>query len=272
LVLGGGLVGFKAAYGLLRRGIDVTMLIRSGYPLSMQVDPEAGMMIRDELTRHGLNVRVDVEALAFEGNGRVESAALSDDSQIPCDIVVIGKGVLPALSFVPKGQIKVDLGIVVDAHMETSVSGIYAAGDVAEYIDVARNTPWVNAIWPEAVSQGRIAGMNMAGRPVAYQGSLSRNVIRIFDMDVMTGGVVNPPPDALYRTVVFKNAQRKIYRKLVFQGDVLVGMVMVNDVEQGGVLLSAIKSRTPFAVPRETLLEPGLNYGRLLWRPATPVQ
>jgi NAD(P)H-nitrite reductase large subunit len=271
LVLGGGLVGFKAAYGLLRRGIDVTMLIRSGYPLSMQVDREAGMMIHDELVRHGLKVRVDLEVMAFEGNGRVEAAYLSDDSKLSCDIVVIGKGVLPALSFVPRDRIKVDLGIVVDAHMETSVSGIFAAGDVAEYVDVARNTPWVNAIWPEAVSQGRIAGMNMAGRPVAYQGSLSRNVIRIFDMDVMAGGVVNPPPDALYRTAVYKNSQRRIYRKLVFQGDALVGMVMVNDVEQGGVLLSAIKSRTPVTIPRDALMGPGLNYGRLLWRPAVHV-
>lgn len=271
LVLGGGLVGFKAAYGLLRRGLDVTMLIRSSYPLSMQVDPEAGMMIRDELVRHGLDVRVDLEVLEFEGNGRVEAAHLSDNSKLSCDIVVIGKGVLPALSFVPRDRIEVDLGIVVDGHMETSVSGIFAAGDVAEYVDVARKTPWVNAIWPEAVNQGRIAGLNMAGRQVAYQGSLSRNVIRIFDMDVMAGGVVNPPPDALYRTVVFKNSQRRIYRKLVFQGDILVGMVMVNDVEQGGVLLSAIKSRTPLTIPRDALMEPGLNYGRLLWRPAAPV-
>jgi len=266
LVLGGGLVGFKAAYGLLRRGLDVTMLIRSGYPLSMQVDREAGMMIRDELVRHGLDVRVDLEALAFEGNGTVEAALLSDGSRLPCDMVVIGKGVLPALSFVPHDRIKIDLGIVVDAHMETSVSGIFAAGDVAEYVDIARNTPWVNAIWPEAVSQGRIAGTNMAGRRVAYRGSLSRNVIRIFDMDIMAGGVVNPPPDALYKTTVYKNPQRKIYRKLVFQGDALVGMVMVNDIEQGGVLLSTIQSRTPLTIPREALIDLGLNYGRLLWR------
>ena len=268
LVLGGGLVGFKAAYGLLRRGLEVTMLIRSGYPLSMQVDRDAGMLIRDELVRHGLEVRVDVEAMAFEGNGRVKAAHLSDGSRQPCDMVVIGKGVLPALSFIPRDRFEIDLGIVVDAHMQTSVPGIFAAGDVAEYVDIARNTPWVNAIWPEAVSQGRIAGMNMAGRSVAYRGSLSRNVIRIFDMDVMAGGVVNPPPDTLYRTVVYRRPQRKVYRKLVFQGDTLVGMVMVNDIEQGGVLLSAIQSRTPLKVPREALLDPGLNYGRLLWRPA----
>ena len=268
LVLGGGLVGFKAAYGLLRRGLAVTMLIRSDHPLSMQVDREAGMMIRDELVRHGLDVRVGLEALAFEGHGRVEAAHLSDGSRLPCDMVVIGKGVLPALSFIPRDRIEVDLGIIVNGRMETSVAGVYAAGDVAEYVDVARNTRWVNAIWPEAVSQGRIAGMNMAGRPVAYQGSLSRNVIRIFDLDILAGGVVNPPPDALYKTVFYRSPRRKIYRKLVFQGDMLVGLVMVNDIEQGGVLLSAIQSRTPLRIPRETLTDPGLNYGRLLWRPA----
>jgi NAD(P)H-nitrite reductase large subunit len=268
LVLGGGLVGFKAAYGFLRRGLAVTMLIRSGYPLSMQVDEDAGLMVRDELVRHGLDVRVDIEAIAFEGSGRVRVAHLSDGSRLPCDIVVIGKGVLPALAFVPRDRIRTDLGIVVDGRMETSVAGIFAAGDVAEYIDIARSTPWVNAIWPEAVNQGRIAGLNMAGRRVTYAGSLGRNVIRIFDLDIMAGGIVNPPPDALYRTLVFMNAGKKIYRKLVFQGDHLVGMVLVNGIEQGGVLLAAIQSRAQLNVPREALLEPGLNYGRLLWRPA----
>jgi NAD(P)H-nitrite reductase large subunit len=84
----------------------------------------------------------------------------------------------------------------------------------------------------------------------------------------MAAGVVNPPPDAFYRTLFVKNANRKLYRKLVFQGDTLVGMVMVNSIEQGGVLLAAIQSRARLNVPRESLLEPGFNFGRLLWRPA----
>ena len=268
LVLGGGLVGFKAAYGLMRRGLNVTMLIRSGYPLSMQVDEAAGQMVREELISRGLDVRVNVEAVGFEGNARVRRAFLSDSSEVACDLVVIGKGVLPALSFVPRDKIDVDLGIVVNGCMETSCPGVYAAGDVAEYVDIARKTPWVNAIWPEAVSQGKIAGMNMAGRKVSYPGSLSRNVIRVFDLDIMTGGVVNPPPDALYKTVVYHHPGQKLYRKLVFQGEHLVGLAMVNRIEQGGVLLSAIASRTPVRVPREHLLEPGFNYGRLLWRRA----
>jgi nitrite reductase (NADH) large subunit len=268
LVLGGGLVGFKAAYGLLRRGLRVTMLIRSGYPLSMQVDATAGGMVLDELVRRGLEVRVNIEANAFEGNGRVRCAHLSDGSELPCDVVVIGKGVLPALSFVPRDRIEVDLGIRVDEHMQTGVPGIFAAGDVAEHVDVARNTPWVNAIWPEAVAQGRTAGWNMAGRKVVYKGSLSRNVIRIFDLDIMAGGVVNPPQDSLYRTVSHRDSRRRFYRKLVFQGERLVGMVLVNGIEQGGVLLAAIHNRVPMAGPREALLDSGFNYGRLVRRVA----
>jgi NAD(P)H-nitrite reductase large subunit len=270
LVLGGGLVGFKAAYGLMRRGLKVTMLIRSGYPLSMQVDETAGKMILDELLRHGLDVRVNVAAEAFDGDDRVRAARLSDGSRLDCDLVVIGKGVLPALDFVPRDRIDVDLGIMVDDHMATSAAGIYAAGDVAEFIDVARGTRWVNAIWPEAVSQGRLAGLNMAGRPVSYQGSLSRNVIRIFDLDVMTGGVVDPPRDNRYETLLYQDVPRGIYRKLVFKNDLLVGLVMVNAIEQGGVLLSAIHNRLPIRIPRRQLISPGFNFRKLLWQRSLP--
>ena len=264
LVLGGGLVGFKASYGLLRRGIQVTMLIRSGYPLSMQVDSEAGRMVWDELKAHGLDVRLGVEATAFEGKDTVSKAHLSDGSFLPCDMVVIGKGVFPARGFIPKEKIKVDAGIVVDEHMETSAPGVFAAGDVAECIDIARKTPWVNAIWPEAVAQGRIAGMNMAGRRTAYKGSLSRNVIRIFGMDVMTAGLITPPEAEGFDILKVTDSRAKTYRKLVFRGDRLVGMVMVNAIEQGGVLMALIQSETPIKLPREALLKPSFNFKQLM--------
>jgi NAD(P)H-nitrite reductase large subunit len=264
LVLGGGLVGFKASYGLLRRGIEVTMLIRSGYPLSMQVDPEAGRMIWNELKAHGMDVRLGVEATAFEGKDTVTKAHLSDGTLLSCDMVVIGKGVFPARGFIPKDKIKVDAGIVVDEHMETSAPGVFAAGDVAESIDIARKTPWVNAIWPEAVAQGRIAGINMAGRRTAYKGSLSRNVIRIFGMDVMTAGLITPPEVEGLDILNARDSRAKTYRKLVFRGDRLVGMVMVNGIEQGGLLMSLIQSETPVRAPREALLKSGFNFKQLM--------
>jgi nitrite reductase (NADH) large subunit len=264
LVLGGGLVGFKAAYGLLRRGIQVTMLIRSGYPLSLQVDERAGRMIQDELVERGLEVRVETDVAGFDGNGKVERARLTDGSELSCDLVVIGKGVTPALAFVPRNQIQVDLGILVDQHLQTTAPDIYAAGDVAESWDIARKSRWVNAIWPEAVAQGRIAGMNMAGRRVAYQGSLSRNVIRIFGLDVMTAGIVNPPADARYETLTAADRHRQTYRKLVFCEDRLVGMTLVNAIEQGGILVALMQAETPVKIAKERLLASYFNYRQLL--------
>jgi NAD(P)H-nitrite reductase large subunit len=264
LVLGGGLVGFKAAYGLLRRGLDVTMVIRSRYPLSMQVDPPAGEMLLEELRGKGLDVRVDVSVTAFEGNRKVRQAHLSDGTTMPCDLAVIGKGVLPAAAFIPREHIEVDLGICVDEHLETSVPGIFAAGDVAESVDIARRQRWVNALWPVAVEQGRIAGMNMAGRTVAYKGSLSRNVLRVFDTDILTAGITDPPAAGGYYSVGRRDKRQGTYRKLVFRDDRLVGVVLMNAVEQGGVLIALIHREVPVTVEKELLLDSSFNYAKLL--------
>jgi NAD(P)H-nitrite reductase large subunit len=181
-------------------------------------------------------------------------------------MAVIGKGVNPAVSFLPRDKIKVDLGIVVDEHLETSLPGVFASGDVAEHIDIARKTRWVNAIWPVAVEQGRIAGMNMAGRRVCYPGSLSRNVIRIFGTDVLTVGLVNPPANGDFESIFSYDRHAKTYRKLVFRDDKLVGLVMVNCVEQGGVLVSLIHNEIPIRIrgSRERLIAPSFNYSQLL--------
>ncbi len=264
LVLGGGLVGFKAAYGLLRRGISVSMLIRSDYPLSMQLDETAGKIILDELVQNGLDVRVGVEVKAFSGKRAVQAARLSDGSELPCHMAVIGKGVLPAHSFVPKDKIRTELGIMVDARMETNVPGIFAAGDVAQCIDIARQTGWVNAIWPEAVNQGRIAGFNMAGREIHCKGSLSRNVMRIFSRDIMTAGIVNPAEKEGTEIISRGDVRKKTYRKLLFRKDRLVGMVLVGDIEQGGLLMSLIQNKIPIRIHRECLLSSAFNYAQLL--------
>jgi NAD(P)H-nitrite reductase large subunit len=264
VVLGGGLVGFKAAYGLLRRGLQVTMLITSGYPLSMQVDPIAGRMIMAEMVRHGLTVEVGVSATAFVGDTTVEAVETDDGRTLPCDLVIIGKGVLPCRDFLPRERIKVDLGVLVNEHLQTSIKGIYAAGDVAELYDLARDCRWVNALWPEAVGQGRVAGYNMAGRKVVYPGSLSRNVMRVFELDVLTVGDVNPGDPAGYETVSCGGEDQGFYRRLVCKGNRLVGAVLINDIAQGGVLRALIENRVSLRRPAARLLQRNFNFGQLL--------
>ncbi len=268
LVLGGGLVGFKAAYGLLRQGLEVTMLIRSEYPLSQQVDSTAGRLIQHKLQQNGLAVRVGLEVIRFQGqNGKLAGAELSNGTHLECDLAVIGKGVLPSTGFLAGSGVDTDLGVLVDDWLATSVPGVFAAGDVAEHIDVAREMRWVNAIWPEAAEQGRIAGLNMAGVKTRYPGSLSRNTIRIFDMDLATCGLVDPPQRSGYSFLQDFDPRLGTYRRVVFSGDRLVGAVCVNRIERAGLLMSLIKSRMEIPGDKEDLLRPDFHPGRLGLQP-----
>jgi NAD(P)H-nitrite reductase large subunit len=158
----------------------------------------------------------------------------------------------------------VDLGILVDAHLQTGALRVFAAGDAAEATDIARGTPWVNAIWPEAALQGCVAGQNMAGRPVAYPGSLSRNVMRIYNLDLMTLGLVNPPEEERYQVLSHMDSRRRRYRKLIFRNDRLVGALLVNAIDQGGVLMSLIRNQMPVTFPKALLMAPNFNFGYLL--------
>jgi len=107
---------------------------------------------------------------------------------------------------------------------------------------------------------GSDRGDEHGGRRTAYKGSLSRNVIRIFGMDVMSAGLITPPALENFDILHVRDPKAKTYRKLVFRGDWLVGMVMVNGIEQGGVLMSLIQSETPIRLPKEVLLKPGFQF------------
>jgi len=264
LVLGCGLVGLKAAHGLSSRGLEVTIVEKLGHPLPEIIDEKGGAMISGALQRLRFNLKTGAQVVAFEGNGEVKEAHLDDGSKIACDVVVVAIGVRPSLSFLSSADIQVSAGVIVNEYMETSAPNVYAAGDVAESMDVARRERRVNAIWPVAVEQGVIAGMNMAGRKVPYQGSLGRNVLRINGTDILTGGLVTLPAGGKYRLHIMEDHRNNRYRKLVFQDDILVGLVMVNAVEQGGVLLSLMQQRTPVNISKVKLLQPSFNYSQLI--------
>lgn len=102
----------------------MTILITSGYPLSMQVDDIPGRMILETLKARGLKVQTGVKVNAFEGNGSVQTAITDAGERLPCDMVIIGKGVLPAHGFIPKGHLKTDLGIPPVLHMGSCVDNV----------------------------------------------------------------------------------------------------------------------------------------------------
>jgi NAD(P)H-nitrite reductase large subunit len=104
----------------------------------------------------------------------------------------------------------------------------------------------------------------MAGRRVAYPGSLSRNVMRVFDLDVLTVGNAHPRDENGLIAISTGGPADRLYRRLVIKEDRLVGAVLIGDIEQGGVLRALIENRTPLRLPAERLLRSGFNFGQLL--------
>ena len=160
---------------------------------------------------------------------------LSNGDFVPCQVVIIAKGVKPNIELARGSGIKISRGIPTDEMMRTNIENIFAAGDVAETVDLLRGERGINALWPNAVSQGRVAGKNMAGREVKYNGSISMNSISFYDLNIISFGVVNPTGDE-YETIVEHTPLN--YRKLVVKDGRIVGMINLGDIRNSGATLS----------------------------------
>ncbi|MGD8888332.1 MAG: NAD(P)/FAD-dependent oxidoreductase, partial [Desulfobacterales bacterium] len=102
------------------------------------------------------------------------------------------------------------------------------------------------------------------GRPMSYKGSLSRNVLRILNLDVMTMGLVNPPDTSEYEVICAGEPRRRTYRKLVFRNNILTGAVLINAIEQGGIFMGLIQNEIPLNVPNNVLAQPSFNFKQLM--------
>ncbi len=170
LLVGGGLVSVKSLEALIHKKRKVHMVISSNRILSQMLDETASHLFLDALREKGVSVHPSADVRAFEGKERIEGARLSDGTFLPCSLAIIGKGVRPNVGFLEGTGIQVNEGAVVDPHMATSLPFIYAAGDVAETLDLLKKKHQGQAIWPLAVEGGRIAGSNMASVPRVLPG------------------------------------------------------------------------------------------------------
>ena len=161
-VLGGGLIGMRAAYALKKKGANVHVIVKSPHIFSQMLDSEAADIMRQHLEANGIEISTGLEAKEILGKNSVEGILLDDGNRLDCQLVIIGKGVAGNFEMV-KGEVKTNMGIVVNEHLETDKKGIYAAGDVAEAYDILEGSNNVNQIWPAAIRQGKIAGLDMAG-------------------------------------------------------------------------------------------------------------
>jgi 3-phenylpropionate/trans-cinnamate dioxygenase ferredoxin reductase component len=168
VVVGAGWIGAEVAASARQRGLEVTVLDPLAVPLERVLGPEVGAVYRDIHTDHGVRMLLQTGVEAFEGETAVERVRASDGQALDCDFVVVGVGVRPRSDLAAQAGIAVDDGILVDDNLETSVPGVFAAGDVAGawhpfYRERIRVEHWANAL-----NQGPAAARNMLGRSATY--------------------------------------------------------------------------------------------------------
>lgn len=253
VILGGGLVGLRGAYCLHQLGLDVTIVVGSKHILSQNLDSHAAAMMEEWLREKHFKILTKTDVAAIDGKKEVEKVKLASGKSLPADIVIIGKGVSPNAGLAKAAGIKIERGIVVNNFMQTSDSNIYAAGDVAQAYDKLLKTNVVNAIWPAATEQGRIAGINMAGGSEEYEGSIAMNSVDFYGLSALSIGITNPGKPEDFEIMTRAQAAKHIYRKLVLKKDVLVGAVLIGDIDRAGIITGLINEGVKVSGFKESL-------------------
>lgn len=255
VVIGGGLIGLKAAEGLHLLGKKITIVELADRILSAAFDRPAGRVVAKKMKANGIDVITEDTVVRIDGEGScITGVTLKSGDFIPCDTVIVAIGVRPAASFLKGSKIEVNRGIVVNDRMETTVKGIFAAGDVAEARDFFSGEKNPMPIWPDAYIQGDIAGTTMAGGEKGYHGGLAMNSIELFKVPTISMGITNPLNPADYEILTYQDLENYQYRKIVLQGNQLVGAVLVGGVDRAGIFSGLIREKMDVSPFKEKLL------------------
>jgi nitrite reductase (NADH) large subunit len=256
VVAGAGPVGLELSDAIHKRGLTTTLVISSDRIFSAMLDTATSALLEKRLAENGVEVRKNTDIARICPSGEV---LLSSGQSRFCDVVIIGKGVVPSLDFLARSGIAVRRGIPVDEHQETNIPGIYAAGDVAETRDIVYEDSRVNALWPVAFEQGKVAAYNMASYPLAYEGSFSRNLLRVFDTSILAAGMaMADAPEA------YSEDGLDFRHKLVLDQGILKGFAFVGEPRNVGLYIDLLRRRTDITSCVDSLLHGSYNYAQFL--------
>jgi 3-phenylpropionate/trans-cinnamate dioxygenase ferredoxin reductase subunit len=168
VVVGAGWIGAEVAASARQKGLDVALVEAAAVPLERVLGPEVGAVYAEAHRDHGVELHMGAGVESFEGAGRVERVRLADGSALECDFAVVGIGVVPRTGLAESAGIDVGDGILVDDRLETSVPGVFAAGDVAAAIHPFYGRRLRVEHWANALNQPATAARAMLGKPASY--------------------------------------------------------------------------------------------------------
>jgi nitrite reductase (NADH) large subunit len=256
-VIGGGLLGIEAAYGLAKCGADVTLVHVMDKLMERQLDDHAAKLVAKALAHKGVKVLLERQTVAVTGEDRATGLAFTDGTEIRADLVVCAVGIRPNSDLARSTGLSVQRGIVIDDHMCTSFPGFYAIGECAEHRGVAYG------LVEPAYAQAEALARSLAGKSTIFEGMVLATNLKVSGLPVFSAGAYLGG-EGLTQAVL-KDTQTGRYKKLVFDGSKLVGCVLVSDTDDALWYLDLIRRGVDIMPARSLLIhgrsfaEPALN-------------
>jgi nitrite reductase (NADH) large subunit len=246
VVIGGGLLGLEAAYGLVKAGAHVTLIHLMDRLMERQLDAAAAALLKTLVERKGVSVLLDSNTANIFGDGRVQGVELKDGRRLEADAVIFAAGIRPNASLAQESGVAVNRGIVVDDRMATDTPGIFALGECAEH----RGTCY--GLVEPAYEQAKVLATNLAGLSAAYEGSVLATNLKVSGVSVFSAGDITAAEGS--ETLVLNDLRRGVYKKLVISDGRLTGAVLVGDTRDALWYLDLIRGGADVAPLRADLM------------------
>jgi nitrite reductase [NAD(P)H] large subunit len=244
VVIGGGLLGIEAAYGLVRAGASVTLIHLVDRLMERQLDAAAARLLRCALEAKGIRVVLSTATRAILGDRCVTAVELDDGCRIDCSLLVMAVGVKPSVALARDAELKTGRGIVVDDRLMTSLEDIFAIGECAEH-----RGQCYGLIEP-GYEQARALARHLADLPSSYEGSLSAASLKVSGIPVFSIGTFEGEDT---EAILLEDHEAAIYRKLVVRDGRLVGAVLFGDTSDSLWYRDLIRQQAPVEAIRSAL-------------------
>jgi len=248
VVIGGGLLGLEAARGLQVQGCEVTVVHLMSTLMERQLDPDGGQYLLGKMEDLGVKVLLGRTTTAILGNGHVEGVALSDDSIVEADLVVVAAGIRPNVELAQKAGLAVNRGVLVNDYMETSSDDIFAVGECVEHAGVCYG------LVAPLFEQGKVLAATMTGnRGPTYTGTVPAAKLKIMGVDVFSAGdwsEQNAEP------VRYEDRALGVYKKLTVRDGKLAGVILVGDTSDSHRYMDWLRTSADLTSQRKHLLFP----------------
>ncbi|MCK1390341.1 FAD-dependent oxidoreductase [Bradyrhizobium sp. 1] len=255
VVVGGGLLGLEAAYGLAKAGAPVTLLHLMDRLMERQLDGPAADLLKTLVERKGIRILLNASTKCIHGDGQVEAVELADGSRLEADAVIFAAGIRPNSALAKEAGIAVNRGIVVNDEMQTASPDIYALGECAEH----RGTCY--GLVEPAYEQARVLAQHLAGRPASYPGSVVSTNLKVSGVGVFSAGDFMGGNGS--ESLVLSDRRRGTYKKLVIADGRLTGALLIGDTVDALWYLGLIRNRENVAAIRADMM-----FGRALALPS----